>query len=176
MVPDHKLTELIADLLAREGGYVNHPADRGGPTNMGITLKALSAHRGHQCTHHDVIALNKAEAAKIYELEYWIKPGFDRLRPNPVVAGMLFDTSAHSGAGTAVRLLQQAIGVKVDGILGPVTATCANRLDPPHLAALFIGERVSYLGELITRDPSQAVFAAGWMNRMRDFIVQVPIA
>jgi lysozyme family protein len=168
--------QLIDRLIDREGGYVDHPDDRGGPTKFGITLKTLSEWRKCPCTKHDVILLEVEEASEIYYQRYWIDPGFFTLTLSDVVVEMLFDTAVHSGPTGAVKMLQRAISVGDDGVLGPVTRGFANRLEQKTLAALFIGERIEFIGRLITRDHSQAVFAAGWMARMRDFVVQIPHA
>jgi lysozyme family protein len=168
--------KLISDLLVREGGYVNNPADRGGPTNMGITQKTLSNWRGYPCTAQDVENLKEMEARTIYHEIYWVRPGFHQIDLSPVVIEMIFDTGVHSGPGRAVKLLQKAIAVTVDGSIGPVTRQCAHRLGGQRLASLFIGERVAYLGRLIEKDRTQAEFAAGWMARMREFIIDIPQA
>jgi lysozyme family protein len=172
----HYISLLIDRLLQREGGYVDHPADRGGPTNFGITQETLSTHRGYDVEASDVAALTVMEAREIYHDLYWIKSNFFSLGLGPIVNEMLFDTAVHSGPGRATRLLQNAIGVKADGIIGPVTVECAQRLGPQRVAALFMGERVEYLGRIISKDHSQAAFASGWLSRMREFIVQIPLA
>ncbi len=179
MQRDSTLSHLITALIEREGGFVDHPDDLGGPTRWGITLKTLSDWRQMPCGKMDIKYLLQAEARDIYTAMYWERPGLDRLDTldiSPVVVEMLFDTAVHCGPTRAIKLLQRAIGCKPDGHLGPITATCAARLDGPHLAALFMGERVAYLGRLIRRLPRQAVFAAGWMDRMREFIIQIPLA
>ena len=177
MTSRNPLSDLLDRLIAREGGYVDHPYDRGGPTKYGITQATLSNWRGYPCTEDDVRRLTKKDAKGIYHDQYWVQPKFHRLgKLSPILVEMLFDTGVHSGPTRAVKILQEAMSLKADGFIGPVTMEVAQNLSGPHLAALFMGQRTAYLGRLITRDPSQASFAHGWMNRMREFIVQIPLA
>ena len=74
------------------------------------------------------------------------------------------------GRKRAVRLLQEVAGVPVDGILGPVSLTAINEFDTNYLFKGMLAERCRFYGRLITKDPTQAVFAAGWANRLADFI------
>lgn len=176
MTDTNTLQTLITRLLQREGGYVNHPADRGGPTNFGITQAVLTAWRNVPATADDVEALDDVEARAVYEELFWVQPGFNRLTLAPLVIEMLFDTAVHSGPRTAVKMLQRALCVADDGILGPITRHAAERLDSDYLAALFMAERIEFIGALITRRPEQAAFAAGWAKRIGEFVMQIPTA
>jgi hypothetical protein len=66
--------EMIDDILAREGGFVNHPADRGGPTNFGVTQATLASWRGREATIDDVRSLTIDEARDIYRTKYYVGP------------------------------------------------------------------------------------------------------
>lgn len=80
--------EIINGLLEREGGYVNHSADRCGPTNWGITTKTALAHG-----YTDVRSLTKDQARAIYEADYWYGPRFDQVAElSPAIADELCDT------------------------------------------------------------------------------------
>jgi len=168
--------EMIGRIIAREGGYVNHPADRGGPTNLGVTLDALSEYRGTGVTAADVRNLTRQEAEAIYYERYWVDPGFDGLNVSSTVAEMLLDMSVHHGAFGAAKLLQQAVKVTPDGKIGAVTEAAVNVVPGPVLAAAIMGERIARLGEIITKNTSQAVFAHGWMNRMKELVNRIPNA
>jgi len=172
------LTEriLIERLIEREGGFVDHAADRGGPTKFGITQQTLGESRQTQASKLDAMTMTRKDAEQIYYLNYWVKPGFHELELSNVLTEIIFDTAVHSGPTRAVKMLQGAVACKEDGVMGPVTRNCASRMNGERLAALYMGERVAFLGRLITKDPKQAAFAAGWMNRMREFIVQIPLA
>lgn len=101
-----KVDALIADLIAREGGYVDHPADRGGATRWGITEAVARAHgyRG------DMRSLPKEEAAAIYRRIYWHRPGYDQVAAlAPDAAAELFDTAVNMGPETASTFLQRSL-------------------------------------------------------------------
>lgn len=108
---------LISNVIRREGGYVNHSADRGGPTKYGITLATLEAWRGKRCTAEDVRDMEEPEAYAIYMELYWVQPGFRALGLPVQLNDMLLDASVHHGPNRATRLLQSAAEAKADGIL-----------------------------------------------------------
>ncbi len=100
------IAALIDAVIEREGGYVNHPDDRGGPTRWGITEAVARAHgfRGV------MPALPRDAAATIYERLYWQRPGFDRVAARaPTLAAELFDTGINMGVGVAAGFLQRAL-------------------------------------------------------------------
>ena len=158
------ISQLIEDVIEREGGFVNHPYDRGGPTNMGITLRTLAAWRGKVTTAWDVKNLTKEEAMEIYKSVYWEAPGFVKLYRDFCVASVLFDAAVHHGPTQAIKFLQQAVGTKTDGLLGPKTIAATDQLDDKSLIGRFSASRIQLIGQLITRDPRQAVFAEGWLE------------
>ncbi|MEO6113087.1 MAG: glycosyl hydrolase 108 family protein, partial [Sphingomicrobium sp.] len=97
---------LIGALIEREGGYSDHPADRGGPTRFGITEAVARAH-GYGGAMRD---LPREEAAAIYRRLYWLRPRFDQVAARaPRVAAELFDTGANMGPAVAATFLQRAL-------------------------------------------------------------------
>ena len=99
-------TALIDELIAREGGYVARPADRGGPTRYGITQATARAH-GYV---GNMARLPRAIAAAIYRADYWTKPALDRIAAlAPKVAAELFDTGVNMGPDTAAGFLRRAL-------------------------------------------------------------------
>jgi lysozyme family protein len=83
---------LIDSLIEREGGFANHPADRGGPTNFGITEAVARAH-GYSGAMRN---LPRCEAAAIYKRLYWLRPRFDQVaRRSEAVASELFDSGVN---------------------------------------------------------------------------------
>lgn len=164
---------IINDLLRREGSeYTNHSGDKGGPTKYGITQAALSASRGYQVTPGDVAALTEAEARDIYLHRYIIEPGLDRIADENLSA-LAIDCGVNHGPGRAIRWLQEIVGVTVDGILGNHTEDAINNRNPKDIYRKLLVRRVRFYGEIISRDPTQAVFAAGWLNRAMEFMVYV---
>ena len=97
---------LVDELIEREGGYVNHPADRGGPTRYGITEAVARAH-GYGGA---MAALPREDAAAIYRRLYWLRPKFDEVAErSPRLAVELFDTGANMGPAVAATFLQRAL-------------------------------------------------------------------
>ena len=104
--PPPTVDELVDGLIAREGGFVDHPADRGGPTNWGITEAVARAH-GYT---GPMALLPRGEAAAIYRRLYWLRPRFDAIaRLAPRIAAELFDTGANMGPGVAATFLQRSL-------------------------------------------------------------------
>ncbi len=164
-----QIEALITRVIEREGGYVNHPADAGGPTRYGITLAALHDWRRAPVGAADVQVLSEQEARDIYRDRYFVRPALDGVT-DPAVLEFLFDYAVNSGPGAAVKALQTALGVTADGAFGPVSraalAACTN------MSALFYrlkAERYELLLRYVGREPSQAVFAQGWANRLDQF-------
>ena len=106
-------------VLSAEGSYSDNPLDPGGATNLGITLSTLSQWRHTAVTKDDVRNLSTEEAAAIYRSIYW-----NASRCSDLPAGvdlMIFDASVNLGNGRSARILQAAVGVTVDGSIGPET-------------------------------------------------------
>jgi lysozyme family protein len=101
-----KIDNLVDALIEREGGYVRHPADRGGPTCFGITEAVARAH-GYAGPMRQ---LPRSEAAAIYRRLYWERPRFDRVAErSAALAAELFDTGVNMGPSVAVTFLQRAL-------------------------------------------------------------------
>ena len=173
---------LIADVVDREGDYVNHPADRGGPTRWGIT-EAVARAQGYVGAMR---SLPRAEAETIYRRLYWLRPAFDKIAARaPLIAAELFDTGVNMGTGAAVGFLQRALNalnrsardypdIGVDREIGPRTLTALDGFlkargrtaETVLLRAIEALQGERYI-ELAERRPSQEVFLYGWLaNRI----------
>jgi lysozyme family protein len=176
---------LIDGLIEREGGYVNHPADKGGPTNFGITEAVARAH-GYRGAMR---SLPRDEAAAIYRRLYWLRPRFDEVAKRlPRLAGELFDTGVNMGPAVAATFLQRALtalnrngkdypDLVPDGRVGPRTLAALDGFlaargrrggETVLLRALeaLQGERYLRLAE---RRPANEAFLYGWLaNRIGD--------
>jgi lysozyme family protein len=174
--------QLIDALIDREGGYVNHPADRGGPTCFGITEAVARAH-GFRGAMRE---FPRDEAAEIYRRLYWLRPRFDQVAKRSArVAAELFDTGVNMGPAVAANFLQRALtalnrngkdfaDLVPDGRIGDITlaaldaflAVRGNSGETILLRALeaLQGERYLRLAE---RRPANEVFLYGWLaNRI----------
>src|SRR5215218_1259561 len=97
---------LIGGVLGREGGYSNHPSDKGGETNWGITV-AVARANGY---HGPMATMKRTDAIEIYRRKYWTGPGFAAVAAvNEAVAEELFDTGINMGPSVASIYLQRAL-------------------------------------------------------------------
>lgn len=172
MSASHHL-ELIDDILRREGGFVDHPEDRGGPTKYGITQATLADWRGETVSAEDVRDLTEAEAREIYLRLYVRDPRFDRIQ-HPRLRHLVVDCGVHHGPARAARWLQRAAGVTADGAVGPITLQAVAQASGGELYRQVLARRTRVIGRLITRKPSQAAFAAGWAARTAELIEETP--
>jgi lysozyme family protein len=155
---------LIDEVIAREGGFVDHPQDRGGATHFGITKGTLSRWRGRVVTTADVRHLDVGEARDIYRAMYVAQPGFTDL-PEPLRL-QLVDFGVHSGPAQAVRALQRVLGLPVDGVLGPQTRAALAQADMATVTRRVWQERVRFLVHLVAMRPTTSTpFIDGWLNR-----------
>jgi len=160
---------MIGEVLEREGGYTDNPADGGGPTNRGITQARLSSHRGHPCSAADVQALTEAEAREIYRADYLMAPGLYQIH-DPYVLALAFDIAVNHGPRRAVQWLQRICGVPEDGQFGTVTEIAVNSFEPVRLYQKLLARRIVFYGEILSHDHNQAVFALGWLRRAASFV------
>ncbi len=155
-------------VLAQEGGYADHPADPGGATNMGITRKTLARWREvapwWALPKDAVRALDRDEAARIYEAEYWRAVRGDELPAGLDLA--LFDYAVNSGPARAAKALQAILEVAADGVIGPLTLGALRaRIAAEGVAAIIValcGGRLDFLQRLA----SFAMFGRGWTRRV----------
>ena len=153
----------VAKILKKEGGYVDHPRDNGGPTNFGITYKTLAKWRG---VHHskiskdDVRRLSRQEAIDIYRAKYWTTCRCDELPEGLALA--VFDFAVNSGPARAAKFLQRIVGAKVDGIIGGMTLKAVKRWDEKELIVWLQNARLQWLEKHEDWD----VFGRGWTNRI----------
>lgn len=154
-------------MFGHEGGYVNVSSDRGGPTKYGIAHKTLAAHRGKaSVTAAQVKAMSIEEATDIYQRSFWPQSGGDMLPPGLDYAA--FDFGVNSGPGRAVKVLQDVVGVRVDGHMGEVTLK-AVRSYPGGAATLisaYCDARMRYLRGLTNAKTGFPKNGRGWTIRV----------
>lgn len=149
-------------ILRWEGGYVDHPRDPGGATNMGITFKTLQDWRKKPVTKDDVRALTKEEAAQIYFKNYWLPIKGDDL-PRGINL-CVFNQAVMSGTRRAARMLQRLVGAETDGIIGGHTISLAFRSPLNNLIKDHAFAYLDFLQDLDHWD----TFGRGWTARIDD--------
>ena len=169
--------EMIDDVLRREGGFVDHPLDRGGPTKYGITQKTLSRYVGRAVLRSEVEGLSEDVAREIYERNYYKAPGIDRLPE--AIQPFVFDCAVNHGPRRAIKFLQSVCNqagytppLDEDGALGPNTlkgVTWAEEMMGPTFLSALLEERRNFYRLIVEADPKQKVFLNGWMNRVNQF-------
>lgn len=148
--------EALKRVLQHEGGYVNHPSDPGGETNYGIT-KSVARQCGYKGSMKD-IPMDIVE--KIYKNQYWDAMSCDSF---PFSVGFqLFDAAVNHGLLNARKLLQRAVGVKDDGIVGSLTLAAVRKQPQFALISLFNSKRIEFYTKISTFN----AFGKGWMARV----------
>ncbi len=155
-----RFEQCIPLLLASEGGYTNHPADNGGPTNWGITIHDARAYWRSNATAADVRAMPVEVAKQIFHDKYW-----NALWCNQLPAGvdyLVFDTGVLSGNSRAAKFLQEIVQTDIDGEIGPITVAATLEADPHDLIREYSDVR---LATYKTFD-DWPTFGNGWTNRI----------
>lgn len=163
-------------ILRHEGGYADHPADKGGPTNFGVTAKTLGEFlkQSSPATATEVQNLSVLTAQAIYKTRYWAAIRADDIM-SQAVANYFMDMAVLMGPAQASKLMQGVCGVKQDGIIGPVSIAVINSHANDELLAGFYMACVNFLVRLVSIDPTQVVFLANWMKRCQE-ILQTALA
>lgn len=175
-----KFLALIDAVIDREGEYVDHPLDRGGPTKYGITQKTARRF-GYQGDMRD---LPRESAVRIYTAEYLTDPKIDQIAQRfPKVGEALFDWGVNSWHSHSIKALQRALNIlvpnnpagKLDGIVGPATLrsldafkTARGTAGDVVLADMINGQRHVFLMEIAEKTPSQRAFSYGWARRVSE--------
>ena len=176
------IDELIDGVIAREGGYANHPEDAGGPTRWGITQAVARAHG----FAGDMRALPRDEASAIYRRLFWLRPHLDSVAQRaPALAAELFDTGVNMGPAVAAGFLQRALNalnrgahdypdLPRDGVIGPRTLAALDAFlalrggagEEVLVKAVEALQGARYL-DLAESRPANESFVYGWLaNRI----------
>lgn len=160
-----RFDKCLPHILLFEGGYVCHPADPGGATKCGITQRTLDEWcRKISMPPIDVKNLSESAISDIYRWQYWAPAECYELPP-PVDL-VVFDSAVNHGVRRAAKLLQEAVRVPVDGVIGQQTLNAVKNGDPETIALSIIGLRAVFYDEIVQGNPSQRAFAKGWANRI----------
>jgi lysozyme family protein len=148
-----------------EGGYVNNALDPGGATNKGITQRTYSAWlRGRKEPDADVRNIRDDQVQSIYHEQYWTPMAGDRMQ-QPVDM-VLFDAAVQHGVSRAIRILQEAMQLPVDGALNQATLNAALLDSAPQLAMDILACRAEFYTRIVSNNSQMKYAANGWANRM----------
>jgi lysozyme family protein len=152
----------LAEVLKHEGGFSDHPRDPGGATMKGVTERVYHAYRLNiGKPPQSVKLISEDEIKAIYYTQYWMLCRGDVLPAGVDFA--VFDLAVNSGPGRAIKMLQEVLGVKPDGIPGNVTLAAANAAAPVKLINSLCDARMGFLRGLKTF----STFGNGWTARVK---------
>ena len=154
--------EIFQKLQLLERGFVNHPKDPGGMTNLGVTKRVWEDWIYHPANEADMRGLTPGMVEPLYRERYWRKVRGDELPGGVDLA--VFDCAVNSGPGRAAMLLQQAIGVWPDGVIGQKTMAAIKAADAKATVDRFCDLRLAFLRGL----PTWPTFGKGWERRVED--------
>jgi lysozyme family protein len=148
--------ECLDLVLKSEGGWVNHPSDPGGETNLGVTKRVWIEYVGHPV--ESLKKLTKEDVAPLYELKYW-RPCYCEVLPRGLDF-VVFSMGVNAGPGRSVKLLQSAIGCVPDGVIGPRTRELISSSNGADIIKKFSAVRREYYQSL-----KKPMFEKGWLIR-----------
>jgi len=154
----------LEKLLHHEGGFVNHPSDPGGMTNLGVTARVWEEWVGHPVNEKQMRNLTPELVAPLYKRKYW-----DACRADELISGLdycVFDVAVNSGVGRAVKFLQTCVGVTADGGFGPVTMAAVKKAEENGASLIeeYCDTRLQFLKSLKT----WPIFGRGWERRVSE--------
>jgi lysozyme family protein len=152
----------LAHVLESEGGFVNHPKDPGGMTNLGVTKRVWENWIGREVDEAEMRALTPELIGPMYKQIYW-----DKIKGDDLPAGLdyvVFDAAVNSGPSRAAKWLQSAVGAVPDGIIGPATLRAVQSHLVADLIATYQATRLEFLKNLATWD----TFGKGWGRRVAE--------
>jgi lysozyme family protein len=160
-------------ILVFEGSvFTNHPKDKGGPTRYGVIQTVYDTYRtGKGLATQTVKNITIPEVQDIYYSGYWVPAKCQSMPGKLSVA--VFDTTVNSGKSRSIKILQQAIGATVDGIIGRETLQKLKDLDEVKIANKYVDTREAFYHTIVDHDPTQVVFLKGWLRRakfLRDYV------
>jgi lysozyme family protein len=152
--------ECLALVLKSEGGFGNNPLDPGGMTNLGVTKVTYEGYVNRHVDEAEMRSLTPDLVAPLYKKMFW-----DRIKGDDLPVGVdycLFDLAVNSGVGRAGKLLQMALDLPADGIIGPITLRALQDRDPHEIVEQISEERIAFLQSLNTWN----TFGKGWGRRI----------
>jgi lysozyme family protein len=147
-------------MLASEGGFVNHPSDPGGMTNLGVTKTTWENWVGRESDEKEMRGLTPEKVEPLYKKKFW-----DACRCDELPSGidyLVFDFAVNAGPGRSIKTLQSAVGATPDGGIGPMTLAAVNSFSEAELVDKFSQAKEDFYRSLNTFE----TFGKGWLNRV----------
>lgn len=154
--------QALKAILHHEGGYVDHPKDPGGRTNLGCTQRVWEEWVGHPVDEKTMRGLTPELVAPLYKAKYW-----DRIKGDELPTGVdyvVFDAAINSGPGRAAKWLQTVVGAVPDGAIGPGTLAKVAAMPAADIVEKYQETRLQFLQSLQTWD----TFGKGWGRRVAE--------
>lgn len=154
----------FAATIKHEGGYVDHPSDPGGATNLGITIGTLSNWLGRPASKAEVKSLTVDKVKPIYKKNYW-----DRVKGDDLPSGVdyaVYDFAVNSGVSRSSIYLQNIVGSAPDGKIGPQTIKDVNAYVEQFGGAQLVNEICSQRQAFLERLSTFPTFGRGWTTRV----------
>jgi len=160
----------LKHLLKSEGGFTNDPRDpgnklpdgRAGSTMLGVTQASWEAFIGKRTTQEKMRELTPDDVAPIYRKKYW-----DAVKGDELPSGLdylMFDFAVNAGPGRAIKIMQDALGVTADGVIGRMTMKAIADANPEELIEKFSDAKEAYYKSLKTFE----TFGKGWLRRVAE--------
>lgn len=160
MKKDNEFQKLVSNILKNEGGYKPKDGiDRGGETNLGISELWYP--------NEDIKNMNRLKASYFYYRDYYIGPKIYKLPLK--LREIVFDNAVNQGQPTAIKNLQKALNVKVDGVIGPKTLNAVEKSSFEGLKVLLKNKIKETYNNIIKNDPKQIFNKNGWENRLNRY-------
>ena len=175
-----RFLQFIPGLLQREGGsrYTNDPADPGGATKFGVSLRFLQSdykalgdfdHDG-DVDAYDIQAMTQQDAYDIFYQKFYLPLRIEEIQ-NPLLALHVFDHGVNAGKSRAVKMLQRILKLKDDGIFGPATLRAVNSSECGNCGSCYVDARIEFYSNLCVDNPKLVKFRKGWLNRVNACIL-----
>lgn len=159
----------LKELLIHEGGYVNHPDDPGGRTNLGVTQRVYEAWVKHPVDEKIMRSLTVDHVRALYKANYW-----DALKGDDLPIGLdlcVFDFGVNAGVARGARYLQRLAGTRQDGVIGPATLAAVREYVRQNgvegAINAYQDSRIDYY-EQIARRGNLRKFLRGWLRRVEE--------
>lgn len=151
-------------VIGHEGQFQKSPGDRGnwtgGQVRKGILKGTKFGISAMTYPNLDIENLTLEQAKAIYYKDWWVKLGMDLFKP--ALSYQMFDAAINHGMWNATKMLQRAVGVNDDGIIGPITRKAVDRMPLDDILMCFLSERLDFMTYIGTWD----TYGKGWARRI----------